>query len=690
MRAEPGQRDHFVPEIQGLRAVAVLAVLVYHLWPDRLPGGFVGVDVFFVISGYLITALLLREFVSTQSIALSRFYARRALRLLPAASLVLLAVAFCLPLLPQVEWRSTAVDLGASTLYVQNWWLALQAVDYLASEHAGSALQHFWSLSVEEQYYLVWPLLLLVAARVWGRRKARPTTLFGAIIGVVFAVSLVYSCWLTPRNPGLAYFATTTRAWELALGGLLAVWASERALAPRAGVLAACVGLAMIGIAAFLIDASMAFPGYLALLPTLGAALVLAAGAQPGTLLRATLASRSMQYVGDLSYSLYLWHWPVIVVFQSAVGHRPDLVEGVALGAISLALAHQTKSLVEDRLRFLPALRIGARPFAFGAAAMACCLLVAVLIRIELYPASEPAAQQLESAQIAPAAADSSVAAPVSLEGLKPPLARARDDNPDVYAQGCHASPRSAKPSTCTWGADDATVHVMLVGDSHAAQWIPALQWIAGNKGWRLTSLTKSACPFADGSVAEGKGGEPYASCDAWNAAALAHVLAQRPALVVTSQAVMLTAYGSTSAASSHAALSAGLASRWNTLAAAGIRVVALKDTPRMGLDVPKCLGSPRGSAQRCSRPRSLVLATPDPLVMAQRDAPQAVLADLNDLLCPTAVCPPVIDGILVWRDSHHMTATFARTLAPTLQHRLETALAVPPSPDSPATRTDP
>lgn len=665
----------FVPEIQGLRAIAVLAVLFYHLWPAAVPGGFVGVDVFFVISGYLITALLLREFQATGTIALRRFYARRVLRLLPAASVVLLAVAACVSMLPPVRWHTTGIDVAASTLYVQNWWLAAQAVDYLASEHGASALQHFWSLSVEEQYYLAWPLLLLLAARLFRRAAVHGTALFTWIIGSVFVLSLAYSIAISSANPGLAYFATTTRAWELALGGLTAVWVCGRTHAVPGGAAWGLVGVVLIAAAVLAIDTSMPFPGYVALWPTLAAAIVIAVGARPGTLLRRVLGCAPMQYIGDLSYSLYLWHWPVIVLFREIAGGAPGIVEGIALAAISLALAHQTKTLVEDRFRFLPGLRAGWRPFAFGGTAMAACVLAAVLVWSGVYPSAPVARVEQEAVPEPTLAVPAAVA--VSLDRIVPALAAAREDNPSVYAKNCHASPRSSKPTTCSWGPEDAPIHVLLAGDSHAAQWVPALEDIARRKGWRLTSLTKSACPFADGAVLQ-RNGDVYASCVSWNRAALALVLRLRPTLLVTSQAVMLKAHGTASGAASHAALSEGLASRWTTLLRAGIRVVALKDTPRMGVDVPECLGSRRGSIERCGRPRAQVLATPDPLVMAQRDTRGVSLIDLNDSLCPTAVCPPVLGEHLVWRDSHHMTATFATSLAPRLEAYLDAALAAP------------
>ena len=298
----------FRPDIQGLRAVAVIAVLLFHVWPDVVPGGFIGVDVFFVISGFLITGLLLREIESSGSISLLRFYERRVRRLLPAAVFVLLVVALATPLLPEVRWAETAVAIAASALYVENWHLAWLAVDYFGAEEPASPVQHYWSLSIEEQFYVVWPLVMIgVASFALHTAHDLRKCLFIALAGIS-AGSLAASIALTDATPETAYFITHTRIWELGLGGLLA-FAPPLAWSRRGNELARAAGIAAILIACFAFSPGTAFPGFAAILPTAGAALMILAGpANGGWSTERLLALRPMQYLGDTSYSIYLWH----------------------------------------------------------------------------------------------------------------------------------------------------------------------------------------------------------------------------------------------------------------------------------------------------------------------------------------------------------------------------------------------
>ncbi|HEV3000818.1 MAG TPA: acyltransferase, partial [Solirubrobacteraceae bacterium] len=337
------------PEIQALRGVAVLTVVVFHLWPSVLPGGFVGVDVFFVISGFLITGQLVREVDRTSRVSLAGFWARRARRILPAALVVL---AFCAlatkAVVPETHWREFFAEITASTAYVENWQLAEAAVDYADADDAASPVRHFWSLSVEEQFYLVWPLLIMLAL-VWGRRA------IGPVLGAVVLVSLVWSIVATAGDPAAAYFITPTRAWEFGLGGLLAL-VPLRGRSPALSWL----GIGAIALAAVLYSGDTPFPGVAALLPVLGAAAVIAAR---------SFAFRPLERVGDVSYSVYLWHWPLIVLAPFAGG-----ASKVVLLALTFVLGWASKVAVEDPVR-----RLRWRPRAILAPAAAATAAVLLL-----------------------------------------------------------------------------------------------------------------------------------------------------------------------------------------------------------------------------------------------------------------------------------------------------------------------
>ena len=325
-------------------------VVFYHLFPDLLPGGFVGVDVFFVISGYLITGHMVREMRTRGAIDLLGFYARRARRLVPAATVVLILTWLAsLFMLPGSRLVATAQQVAASAVYVQNWLLAGDSVDYLTAEDAASPVQHYWSLSVEEQFYLGWPLLLVLAgvlARLLHWNWRRVALLLGA---VVCALSLAASVLLTASDGPAAYFVTQTRVWELGLGALLAVLAGQPELPQRLARPARWTGLALIVISAVAYSSATPFPGTAALVPVLGTVLVLAAGAvAPHT---RVLGSAPMTWIGDHSYALYLVHWPLIVLYKAWSGGELGALDGPIVLAASLVSAWLVTRFVEEPVR---------------------------------------------------------------------------------------------------------------------------------------------------------------------------------------------------------------------------------------------------------------------------------------------------------------------------------------------------
>ncbi len=667
------EKAGFRPEIQGLRAIAVVSVLIFHIWPTALPGGFVGVDVFFVISGFLITEVLLRDVRNTGSISIARFYGRRIKRLLPAGTLVLLATAICYELLPSVSWKDHADQLLASTLYYQNWWLGFQAVDYLGAEHAPGPLQHFWSLSVEEQYYLVWPLLFLAARLIFTRSKRDPVTVLRWSIGLVFFVSLVHSIYYSHSNPGMAYFASTTRAWELALGGLLAVSTVRSQLLPSRRIALSAAGLTLILASFFVIDSASIFPGYIALLPTLGTAIVIMAGDSPSRLSgQALLRTPVFQYLGDISYSLYLWHWPVIIFYQHISGRAFTIVDALIVMVVSCALAHQTKVLVEDPFRQANYWKLGqAWPYVLG------CLCISLTILGSMYVdrAYQSALEASPADQIAGNITPSSTASNNATEPYRPTALQAREDRPEVALMGCHTSQAEENPRVCTFGEDASGIHIALVGDSHAVQWAPAFREIAAANGWKFTILTKSACAFASITVSIGKPARPYDECSRWSEATEKLLKDLKPSHIVIGQSIGQWVYGANNPVESAEQLANEYAAIWTRIAEGGVEVIAIRDTPRMSVDIPECLSTPGKSVDDCSRRRAGVLdrdGHPDPIVLAAQQMPTLHLLDFSNLICNSRTCPAVANGILRWRDSHHLTATFVRELKPQVAAALE------------------
>ena len=544
--ARQATQGSFRNDIQGLRAVAVMLVLLYHAGAPVLPGGFVGVDVFFVISGFLITGLLIKEADLTGHISLMGFYARRAKRILPAASIVLVAsVALTIGFLPRTRWEETASQVILSAVYAVNWDFGAGAVDYLAGDSAGSPVQHFWSLAVEEQFYIVWPLILIVVLALSSRKSSspypnkrgrfRPVKRDRAIVlGVLLMTvpSLAWSAYYTEVNAGAAYFVTTTRLWELGVGAILGVFTVHLQKTPAfVAHFLGWAGLIAVLAAGFLYTSATPFPGFAALLPTLGAASIIVAGARNGNYgVGRFLALRPMTWVGDISYSLYLWHWPLIVVATFLLGGL-DFAGGLIVVVASAIPAYLSYRFVEKPISRSLALRMGSRKtltFGFGLMLVSVVAGVSILVvpvpaPVVATPTSTIASKDLYGAERLMIDASAGVVTDTS-EVYTPTAIEASEDYADVYADGCHQSATEVAAEKCVYGNVDAGFTVAVVGDSHAAQWVPSIQTIGGEDNWRVETYTKSSCPLADVTVADGDASVVYDTCVTWNQAVLAEL----------------------------------------------------------------------------------------------------------------------------------------------------------------------
>ena len=685
-------------DIQGLRAAAVGVVLLFHLWPARLPGGYVGVDVFFVISGFLITSHLLAH-PPRSGRDLLEFWGRRIRRLLPASLLVLAATMVLTWLVaPETQWGLVADQIRAATLYVVNWHLASNSVDYLAAENAASPVQHFWSLAVEEQFYLVWPLViaLLLAVAAGGRWATSGTTTLG--LGSVTAASFLFSVAWTSHEPASAYFITPTRVWELGVGGLLAAWLSRRAFGRQAEseaapwpvgvrVAAAWLGLAAIGAASILYSSSSPFPGWIAAVPVLGTAAVIAAAAPPRIVSPTpALALRPVQWLGDVSYSVYLWHWPLIVLAPYALGHTLRWPEKLVILAMTLALAGLTKPLVEDPFRRPAWGRPLAKPFAVGAAGMAFVLVATTLVTVDFQHRREVARAELAEALqrgdpcFGAAAVDAGLdACPRTVDGtIVPAPAHASDDTSDAYDGDCWAWKPFDEVKTCTFGDPNGPIDIALVGNSHAGQWLPALQTMAEASGWRITTYLASECTTTRTPVSwetEALTG----ACLEWADRVLAATSGGAFDLVVTSQRSGRAALGfEYDASGPH--WERGYAAYLRDWIAAGTRILVVHDTPFPAAtigNVPDCLAQHADDLTQCSGTRDTWVPD-DALYAAARalDDPRAMVTDLTDVICYPAHCDAAVGGVTAYFDGSHISATFAGTLAPFLLPELERALA--------------
>jgi peptidoglycan/LPS O-acetylase OafA/YrhL len=676
--ASASEAKGFRPDVEGLRAVAVGLVLLYHAGLRFVPGGFVGVDVFFVISGFLITGLLVKELERSGTISIAGFYGRRAKRLLPAAALVLAAtVVLTFLFLPRIRWAEIGGDVKSAALYVVNWRLANRSVDYLAEDSVASPVQHYWSLAVEEQYYLVWPLLLLLAAW-WARRRGRS---FGTELWIGLAIigipSFVYSIYKTGVDPAVSFFITTTRMWELAIGAAVALGVSSLARLPRTVAIAlGWCGLAAIIASALVYSTKSAWPGYSALLPTLGTAGVIAAGSAAGQNGPVRiLGTPAFTWIGGLSYSLYLWHWPLIVA-ASAYWGGLSAAHGLAVAAASVVPAWLTLKIVENPIRFSPTTFKRARNALWlGAALSACGFLVGHTLISATSAITNRDVANAVGARVLGSTPDKYRPAS-KVDGMVPDPLAATQDVPNAYARGCQAEQDSAKVVSCTYGAPEGKITVALVGDSKALQWISALDTIGNRRGWKVVTYTKSSCSFSAAMVT--RQGEPYTTCSEWNTAVLQKLRSSKPDMVLTSQG-RATAIdpADPGAGENRDAMVNGLRSRWRQLIATGSTVAVLLDNPNPPTKlrpVYGCVDEHRQALDECafSRREGERLGARTVQREAAKGLEGVAVVDMVDYLCPGDQCPPVIGNVLIYRQGSHLTKTYVDTLAPRLEKALE------------------
>lgn len=697
----------FRPDVEGLRAVAVLAVIAFHTGLGGVSGGFAGVDVFFVISGFLIAGMLWREVSATGTIALARFYGGRARRLLPAAGIVLVATAIAaVSALPPLQARTVLGDGIAGAMYVGNIRLAMQGTDYLAADAPPSPFQHYWSLGVEEQFYLLWPALLVGLAWCLARRRAAGATPVPYAIALAFiaAVSFALALHWTRTLPPWAFFTLPARAWELAAGGLVAlsipVW---RRLPELVAAGLGWLGLGAIVLAYLCLDERTPYPGIAALLPVLGAAALIAAGcAAPRHGVGRVLSAAPLRAIGRLSYSWYLWHWPVLLLAPRLLGHGLGTIGVLGAVAVSAGLAMLTLWLVEDPVRFAVALRRSpAFSLVCGGVVTAAVVCVAVaLLALVPAPVGRGAAADALTVTSAPAAAatgpadphevsvrqlteqvQAAIAASAELRSvpsnLDPSLADAPGDKAKVFGNGCVRSWLDVGQPECVAGDPGSATRVALVGDSHAAMWSPAFEQIAAQRQWRLETMSKVTCPLLELPITSPYLDREYTECVRWRGEVMDRLRAERPRLIVVS---MSRRYGGDFGFTTYdQAWTDSLTRLTARLRATGATVLVLGPIPDPHSTAPTCLSAHLDDAVACAPARPV--AVDDAGIAAERTAVTAggaQYADLTELFCTARRCPLITGNALIYRDDNHLTVTYAKALTPVLAALADRALAAP------------
>ena len=691
-------RGSFRQDIQGLRAVAVLLVAVDHAHIGPFTGGYVGVDVFFVISGFLITSLLLREAQSAGRFSLRDFYARRARRILPAALLVIMVTLFLSVYLLD---GAAALDVGGqgiwATFFAANIKFAADGTDYFAAGAPPSPLQHYWSLSVEEQFYLAWPLVLLAALWALRRRLGTPHRAAVPVLTVVVLGSFAWSLVLTSSNPIGAYFSTTARAWELGLGALTAALAPRIArLAPALLTSASWLGLAMIGAASVLYTEQTPFPGSAAALPVVGAALLLGGGINARSWgPQRALSAPPMRAVGDWSYSFYLWHWPAIIFAKSAWGPVHGwsgvLVLGVALGVSVLSYRYVETPFREGRMLrlsrtralllypativiVLPAVAVAGHVVRAGTDAGGPAISLSDYGQRPGDPrpafSDDPTIALVQASVLA---AENEMALPAGLEPNPLDLRKSIPDLGDCQYFGM----ATAALHLCPHGDPGAERVMVLIGDSHARQWIPALDEIARDRGFRAYFLVREGCPAIDQTPWRSNGVGPNLDCQAFQDWAVSTVAGLEPAITLLATDANEGGYADehgrhvTDDDTIAAMVESGMAAEIEKIAPHSSRVVVIGDPPIHSVSPIRCLTKRHPTLRGCLAPpteRSLQMRRATRRAAA---ASRAEYIDTTPWFCFRGECPTVVGRIVTHRDPEHITIDYSRHLIPVLARAL-------------------
>jgi peptidoglycan/LPS O-acetylase OafA/YrhL len=720
-----GEKDGFRPDIEGLRGVAVSLVVLFHAGllskaSTQLTGGFIGVDLFFVVSGFLITGLLIRERERTGRIGFSRFYARRVRRILPAAAVTLLiTIPLANGLVTLVNRSSVMQDAASAALSVANIRFAM-TTDYF-NPVSYSPFLHFWSLGVEEQFYFIWPALLALVAWKWPRPGA------AVALTVVVVVSFIASLTLTYSSTSTAFYMLPTRAWQLGAGGLLAIGSGSFDLLPkviRSAIkqtlaFAGWAALAALITAAFVIDSvATPYPGTAALIPTVAGVLLIASGTErsgPGILLRLP----PIRFLGKISYSLYLWHWPVLVLggLFLTTPLQPWLSSGqaLALAGLSIPVAFLSWALVEEPFRrgviplprpsrvvmagvaVMLAVALVGTTFDFGAQSALAALdgpdpsstptpaVAATPSPTPTMSSFTPTTTPLDATptpipEMTPALTPvPNLGPPASYavtSAIRPSLGKAATDYEQPWHDNCLGWKATTAPNTssnCVYGNPSGTYTVALVGDSHASALFPGVDAVAKAHGWKLIPYLKIDCSFLDFNdlVYYGPPSVPYPECMAWNNNIVSKLQNSPPDLVIISMSRWIF---TDNGAEENATAEGKALVRMIQKLPAGQRVVIIKDPPLPTNEkVPDCLSTYLSDYRRCEYSQRVgfgsAMGTREEIAA---DETGARLIDLTPEICPgTGNCPVVLDNMIMWRDEHHLTATFSTSLGPAIDAQL-------------------
>lgn len=644
--------------------MAALLVAAYHVWIGRVSGG---VDVFFVVTGFFITLTLLAHPARYGRIAPWAYLGRIARRVWPMAAVVLVfAITLTVTLAPASLRGRNYEEILASALYVENWYLALNAIDYLNAADPPTPVQHFWAMSVQGQFYLVWLALAAIALWLSWRDPVKFRRAFATIIIATLVASFTWSVWQTSVRQPFAYFDTASRLWEFSVGGLIALAGSRILLSGMTAAITSWIGLLGLVLCGVILPVAASFPGYVALWPVACAALLLISTRENERKWAATrlLALRPLVWAGAFAFGIYLWHWPLLIGYRYLFGldAKPGLLAGVVIIGLAIILGWVGHVLLER-----PISRVRTRSLRLTAGLVSVWVIIVALAGAPAaaYIAGDENASQSPPRSHLECFGASAILDPdaCSISGtgadLLPDRTALLRDTGGAY--DCYTTADATDLTTCSFGSGD--LRVALIGNSHAAMFGPELGRRADALGWTVDVLASNGCLW---------GAQRPSSPDI--APQCAQRIAAQESLLMGADPydVVLFAGGRGSTPASEQGIEA-IAASWNELRARGTEIIVLEDNPRLTDEAVRCALESSDQELRggtCDMERDAALAIPDRYISAAGFTESAVVQTL-DFYCTQDVCPAVIGDVIVYRDGHHLTATYVSTMADMLVERV-------------------
>lgn len=653
-------KRQYRPEIEGLRAIAALLVAVYHIWMMRVSGG---VDVFFVVSGFLITTSLLSGYARNGYIKFGKFILGLLRRLLPSALTVMIFITIgSFFILPDIRFTATIKEIAASLLYFENWQLAITGTDYLDQNNPQSPVQHFWAMSIQGQFYVIWFVIVSLAILISKKLNISLKKVFTAVLLILFTISLIYSIYITSMNQPWAYFDTGARVFEFAVGGLLMIYIFNLNIHRYVSFILGWIGLAVLLLTGILLDVQGTFPGLIALIPISAAVLILLAGQNPSRFgVEKLLSTRPLKFLGSLSYGIYLWHWPILIFYYEIFDTSSvSLLHGIIIIVISILLSYITTNTVEKPIiNYINKNNFSIRGFRpiIGLAS----ILIIGLGSWYYYTNSQASSLSINNEDYPGVMVNAASYDSENFEKKEPvpSLATILEDKTEAYE--CQVSPQSSAVEVCDYGkTKNYDYTVAVVGGSKSTHWISPMQDIAEEENMRLINITKAGCRFTTDT-------ENYTEqCIEWNRNVIDEIVNEDVDLVITLADI---------AYSSLYDVPAGFIEQFNKLDEVNIDVLALRDTPYFKGSVPECIAQHGENSTECKIVKADVYNTPSAWERLENKPDNVFYADYSDYFCGEEYCDPVVGNVIGYFDHDHMTETFSKTFKPLLQRDVAEAL---------------